>query len=123
MSNQEFADLEEKKADLEKKKVECEKQGMVIVDGDCKERWSPYMGDMNWDSANAKCRSIGMRLPTIDELKDAYSAGITKSWQKYGYDYLSSTPYDAESYYVLNVNNGNTYHNNRYTYNYVRCRR
>ena len=79
------------------------------------------MGDMNWDSANAKCRSIGMRLPSIDELKAAYNAGITKSWQ--GNYYWSSTPYDAESYYKLVVYNGNTLDDDRYNNFNVRCRR
>jgi serine/threonine protein kinase len=118
MSNQEFADLE-------RKKVECEKQGMDFLEGECRKKpdWSPYMGDMNWDSANAKCRSIGMRLPTIDELKAAYNAGITKSWQKDGYYYWSSTPYDAESYYRLNVRDGHTDLRNRDSYYNVRCRR
>jgi len=65
--------------------------------------FSEYQGNMNWDSANAKCGSIGMHLPTIDELKKAYESGITKSWQKDGYSYWSSTPYDAEGYYGFDV--------------------
>ena len=79
------------------------------------------MGDMNWDSANAKCRSIGMRLPSIDELKAAYNAGITKSWQ--GNYYWSSTPYDAESYYRLVVRNGSRSSERYNNYGVVRCRR
>ena len=79
------------------------------------------MGDMNWDSANAKCRSIGMRLPSIDELKAAYNAGITKSWQ--GNYYWSSTPYDAERYYELIVDNGVTDYYDRNGLSIVRCRR
>ena len=98
---------------------------MDFLEGECRKKpdWSPYMGDMNWDSASAKCRSIGMRLPTIDELKAAYNAGITKSWQKDGYHYWSSTPYDAESYYGLIVSDGFTYHNIRRNNINVRCRR
>jgi serine/threonine protein kinase len=118
MTNQEFADLE-------KKKAECEKQGMDFLEGECRKKpdWSPYMGEMNWDSASAKCRSIGMRLPTIDELKAAYNAGITKSWQKDGYYYWSSTPYDAERYYEFSVDVGNTNDIHRYYDRSVRCRR
>ena len=85
--------------------------------------WSAYMGSMTWDQANAKCKSIGMRLPTIDELKAAYKADITKSWQNDGNYYWSSTPYDAERYYLLGVYNGNTNNNNRNNNNNVRCRR
>jgi hypothetical protein len=89
--------------------------------------FSVYQGEMSWDEANKKCNSIGSRLPTIDELKDAYNAGITKSWNKYGGDYWSSTPYYtpycAECFYKLEGVYGGTvyqYRNRRY---YVRCRR
>ncbi len=85
--------------------------------------FSEYQGNMSWDSANTKCRSIGMRLPTIDELKAAYNAGITKSWQKDGSSYWSSTPYDAVRYYELNVDFGSTRSDYRYDYSNVRCRR
>ena len=95
------------------KKVECEKQGLDYVKGECSE-WSRYMGLMSWDAANAKCRSLGLRLPTIKELEAAYRAGITNSWQN-GNIYCSSTPYDAESYYKLVVYNGNTLDDDRWT--------
>jgi hypothetical protein len=85
--------------------------------------WSAYMGNMNWDEANAKCKSIGMRLPTIDELKAVYNAGITKSWQNDGNVYWSSTPYDAERYYIFGVDSGNTYDDLRNDSDRVRCRR
>jgi len=49
------------------------------------------LGYMDWYSANEKCRSIGMRLPTLIELKAAYNVGITKSWQKDVVIYWSST--------------------------------
>jgi hypothetical protein len=105
------------------KKVECEKQGFDYVNGECSE-WSRYMGEMSWDAANAKCRSLGLRLPTIMELEAAYRAGITKSWQKDGGRYWSSTPYDAESYYRLDVSDGTTYdYTLRYSDYDVRCRR
>ena len=85
--------------------------------------FSSYQGEMNWGQASKKCIAIGLRLPTIDELKDAYNEGITKSWQKDGLHYWSSTPYDAESYYGLNVDYGNTGNYRRYNDDYVRCRR
>ena len=85
--------------------------------------YSEYQGNLNWDDANKKCISSGMRLPTITELKEAYESKITESWQKDGYIYWSSTPYDAESYYLLNVYNGITLYYNRNIYDYVRCRR
>jgi len=85
--------------------------------------FSTYQGSMIWDKADKKCKSIGMRLPTIDELKEAYKSEITKSWQKNGYDYWSSTPYDAERYYKLSVYNGTTYNYHRNVNDNVRCRR
>ncbi len=104
-------------------KRECENIGRKWTGTKCVEAWSEYMGSMTWDSANAKCRSIGMRLPTIDELKVAYKAEIMKSWQKDGFYYWSSTPSDSESYYVLVVDFGPKSDNDRTDSNHVRCRR
>ena len=87
------------------------------------ETWSPYMGRMNWDSANAKCRSIGMRLPTLQELEAAYNSGITESWKNDGDYYWSSTPFDAEWYCIFDVNDGRTYYSRHHDSNGVRCRR
>ena len=86
-------------------------------------KFSDFQGEMNWESADKKCKSINMRLPTIYELKDAYSSKITESWLKDGRYYWSSTPYDAESYYIFDVNDGSTYDNFRRDNRYVRCRR
>jgi hypothetical protein len=87
------------------------------------EIWSPYMGRMDWDDARAKCRSIGMRLPTLQELKAAYNAGITESWKNDAIDYWSSTPYDAQMYYTLIVYDGITHLGASTRYSHVRCRR
>jgi hypothetical protein len=76
--------------EYEIKKLECEKQSMLVVEGEC--NWGPYMGVMEWGQANAKCRSMGMRLPTFDELRTVYLSGLTESWQKDGYEYWSSSP-------------------------------
>jgi hypothetical protein len=86
-------------------------------------KFSEYQGSMDWNSANKKCKSIKMRLPTIEELKEAYKSGITKLWEKDGDEYWSSTPYDAESYYGLRVDDGSTYLYYRNSSYYVRCRR
>ena len=104
-------------------KMECEARADKWTGTKCEPVWSKYMGFMTWGTADNKCKEIGMRLPTIDELKMAYKSGIAKSWQNDGYNYWSSTPYDAERYYVLNVYNGFTYNYHRnFNYN-VRCRR
>jgi hypothetical protein len=108
-------------------KKECEARhdsNLKWIGAKCDSAWSEYMGFMSWSSAEHKCKSIGMRLPTIKELEAAYNAGITKSWQKDGYSYWSSTPYDAERYYGLIVGDGDT-DNDRYrsSNGSVRCRR
>ena len=86
--------------------------------------FSTYQGKMEWDEANKKCKSIKMRLPTRDELKEAYESGITESWKKDGSYYWSSTPYDAERYFVLGVRDSFIYNlGRRSDSSYVRCRR
>ena len=87
------------------------------------EKYSGYMGKMNWDDAYEKCKSLGMRLPTLGELEDSYKAGITKSWIEDGDDYWSSTPYDAERYYNFRVNSGYSRDYRRGVNIDVRCRR
>jgi hypothetical protein len=85
--------------------------------------YSEYQGAMTWNEANKKCKSLKMQLPTLSELNKAYELGITKSWQKDGYYYWSSTPYDAERYYVLVVYGGRTGDSDRNYTRDVRCRR
>jgi hypothetical protein len=86
-------------------------------------KYSEYQGKMDWISADRKCKSISMRLPAFDELKEAYNAGITKSWQKDGRLYWSSTPLYAERYYLLfNVSSG-IYDKDLNQDRDVRCRR
>ena len=36
-----------------------------------KKEWSGFFSEMSWNDAKAKCSNIGMRLPTIDELRFA----------------------------------------------------
>jgi hypothetical protein len=86
-------------------------------------KFSEYQGSLTWDDANKKCKSLKMRLPTIDELKKAYESGITKSWQKDGEYYWSYTPYDVERICTLYVGNGSTLGDDRNSNCNVRCRR
>lgn len=46
--------------------------------------WSDYQGKFSWKGADIKCESIGMRLPTIQELKAAFNAKLPKSWNEKG---------------------------------------
>ncbi len=84
------------------------------------EYYSKYQGEMKWDDANEKCKSLKMRLPTIDELKEG--AGITESWKKDTPHYWSSTRFHMESFYVF-YPDGFTDGYYRYHSSGVRCRR
>ncbi|HRG48579.1 MAG TPA: hypothetical protein PLG41_20405 [Leptospiraceae bacterium] len=85
-------------------------------------KWSEYQGNTNWEDAKKQCTNIGMRLPTIDELKTAYAAKITKSWGKNGYGYWSSTSVDDYRAYLLdNFNGDSRVHTHLYSDGHVRC--
>lgn len=86
-------------------------------------QWSQNMGEMNWNDATAKCKSLGMRLPTKDELKIAYTTGVTKSWKREGwaYGFWSSTPYTNAGAYFINGSNGVIHYVTRDSDLLVRC--
>ncbi|MBP9888294.1 MAG: DUF1566 domain-containing protein [Leptospiraceae bacterium] len=85
--------------------------------------WSDYQGYMNWEDAKKKCASIGMRLPTIEELKAAYVAKVTAPWKTDGYSYWSSTTVDDDRAYDLRIDDGGSYDYSRVGNLYVRCLR
>jgi hypothetical protein len=85
--------------------------------------WSTYQGRLGWYEAWDKCWSIGMRLPTIDELKLARRSKVTKSWDVDGYSYWSSTPDQLGLYYLLYVPDGSVEKANPITAAlHVRCK-
>jgi formylglycine-generating enzyme required for sulfatase activity len=86
-------------------------------------KWSEYQGYMNWEDAKKKCASIGMRLPTIEELESAYKSGVTESWKTDGYNYWSSTPVGDDRAYNLSINYGDSDDRYRGVVNRVRCLR
>lgn len=43
-------------------------------------KWSVDLGKMSWDDAMKKCASIGMRLPSLDELIATYNFTQGKKW-------------------------------------------
>lgn len=67
-------------------------------------RFSSYLGQMKWIEATQRCISLGMRLPTIDELKFAFNSGIMESWKKDGTIYWSSSQYETGSYFLIDIN-------------------
>jgi hypothetical protein len=83
--------------------------------------WSEFQGIMNWKDAKKKCSSIGMQLPTIEELNAAYAAKVTESWKTDGYLYWSSTNVSDDSAYVLGTLSGSNDPVNHSVNRYVRC--
>jgi hypothetical protein len=84
--------------------------------------WSDYQGNLKWNDANAKCKSIGMRLPTIPELKAAYNADLTKTWKEAGFFsgtyYWSSTSNRNDIYYFFDIRFGGSFDGIRNEYNF-----
>lgn len=66
-------------------------------------KWSKYQGWMNWEDAKAKCRNIGMRLPTRKEFQSAHKAGITESWKKDGAYYWTSEESSKSGTYTFGI--------------------
>jgi len=54
-------------------------------------QWGPEEGNFEVPTGTTYCGYKGMRLPTRDELLAACQAGVTKSWDKAGKPYLTST--------------------------------
>lgn len=52
--------------------------------------WSAYQGQMKWYEAKAICASKGMRLPTLEEMEEAFEAHIMRTWIKEGKNYWTS---------------------------------
>ncbi len=82
-----------------------------------RENWSEDFANLNWNDAQKKCNSLGMKLPSLKELRDAQKEGIMKDW-KDGY-YWSSTE-RSSSYKELNKNGNEDYDSPGYQRN-VRC--
>ena len=86
-------------------------------------KWSAYQGVMNWEDAKKKCANLRMRLPTIEELKEAYKSKVTDSWKTDGITYWSSTPVGVDRAYHFHVDSGGSYDPPRDGIFYVRCLR
>jgi len=129
---------EQRRQELALKKQECEAKGDVWNGRDCRKKsvvpiipkkkeitgggkWGEYQGEMNWYSAKATCESIGMRLPTIEELKLAYTSKLTESWKKNGYNYWSSTIIGGDRAYGFTIIDGNSYDFDSNIPDSVRC--
>lgn len=45
-------------------------------------KWSIFQGRMSWENAKTRCDSMGMKLPSKLELKNAFKKNLTKSWNQ-----------------------------------------
>jgi hypothetical protein len=85
-------------------------------------REGSYHGRMNWEDGKAKCASLEMRLPTIEELKGlttGSSIGI-ESWEDGTYYWSSTLSSNGRPYY-FDFNSNGSYDNFRLFNPHVRC--
>ncbi len=69
--------------------------------------WSAYQGVSNFVTAESKCATAGMRLPSPDEIQSAANSGLTKSWEKPSTsNYWSSGHRTPESIIAVNIDTG-----------------
>ncbi len=83
--------------------------------------WSAYIGQMKWKEANDKCISIGMRLPTLNELKAEFDNGKARSWLINGKYFWSSTPGGDGEHYSIDVLSGKSNPDGPLFWGHVRC--
>ncbi|HMV44375.1 MAG TPA: hypothetical protein PK079_14040 [Leptospiraceae bacterium] len=67
--------------------------------------WSEYQGEFNSYAASDKCRSIGMRIPTLKEWKFAFNSGKMKGWES-GLYWIETEPSDGNFLAVINGEGG-----------------
>lgn len=84
-------------------------------------KWSAFQGKMKWEDAMKKCESLGMRLPTIEDLKTAYAAREIDLWEIYGVNYWSSTTNSNSRAFVLFLDGGREIDSSRFIDYAVRC--
>ncbi|PKA24748.1 hypothetical protein CH381_18905 [Leptospira sp. mixed culture ATI2-C-A1] len=65
--------------------------------------WSDPFGKMKLSEATEKCKSLGMRLPTVNELKIAHMIGVIKWWHRDGYTQVYWAKRENERTYNFDV--------------------
>jgi serine/threonine protein kinase len=105
--NREIQKVEKEKKDKQeiitneeklKMKKECESKKYLFDGVGCSDSWSwdKNYGKKSWKDANAKCKSLGLRLPTIEEY-DSKDTKLQEEWK--GFYYWSST-YSFNKYLI-----------------------
>lgn len=77
---------------------------------------------MNWYTAITYCKSIGMRLPTKEELKMGYESKQRARLSSPCCEYWSASSHEDESYaYNIDMRNFNSYYSSKSNVFFVRC--
>jgi len=85
-------------------------------------KWSEFQGKMTFDQAGVVCKSLNQRLPSLEEMKHAFDAGLTKPWQVDGKYYWTQTPAFGGGNFVFITEGGNVFYNFKNDdYFLVRC--
>ncbi len=66
-------------------------------------QWSTYQGVMNWHDAKKKCASIGFRLPSSTELKQALKLNLIGSWKENADAYWTSDERSKDEAYFFEI--------------------
>ena len=88
--------------------------------------WSEDLGEMNWEEAMAKAKSIGARVPTrielIDLIDNHYEECQKLIEDSPSYAFWSATEFSSTSAWNVNLTNGYTNFNTKSTTStQVRC--
>ncbi len=95
----------------------------ILLSEEKPKEWSEYQGKLSWKGADIKCESIGMRLPTIQELKAAYNTKLTKTWEEKGDSYWTYFEHSRgfDDAYCFNIIYGEYSLSYKSVYKHVRC--
>ncbi len=85
------------------------------------EKWSDYQWSTDWNDAQEICSKLGMRLPTKDELSEAYETGISKKWKENTGYYWSGTETSYLNAYRVSMLSLDSQEINKRSNNLVRC--
>jgi hypothetical protein len=95
----------------------------ILYSQEKSKEWSEYQGKLSWKGADIKCESIGMRLPTVHELKVAFNSKLVKSWEEKGDYYWTYYEHTRgfDDAYSVNMISGEHSLSYKYALKHVRC--
>ncbi len=77
----------------------------ILLNADDK-KWSSLQGSLNWNEAKKKCSSLGMRLPSLEELKTSFDKEELSAWKKDGNTYWTASEISSDRAYYFTLLNG-----------------